>query len=380
MYAIALKMLLGDRAKYLGLVFGIGFATMLMAQQSSIFIGIMTRTVNQILDVRDADIWVMDPRAQYLEEIEPLTDTQTMRVRGVAGVAWAVPFYKGLATLRSNDGVLQQAFVLGLDDASLAGAPPTIVLGDVADLKRPDAIMIDKAGFNFIWPGEPLSLGKIVEINDRRAVIVAISDAAAPFTTFPVVHTRYSDALRYVAQQRKTLSYVLVRAEPGADPRAVAARITAKTGLVALQWQDWLWRTIRFYLERTGIPVNFGITVALGFIVGAAVVGQTFYIFVLENLRQFGALKAMGVADRTILGMVLLQALVVAALGFGIGIGLATIFFETTSRSAVSLRGLYLPWQVMAGTGVAVLAIIVVASFASLRKVMVVDPAIVFRG
>ena len=36
-----------------------------------------------------------------------------------------------------------------------------------------------------------------------------------------------------------------------------------------------------------------GITVALGFIVGAAVVGQTFYIFVLENLRQFGALKAM---------------------------------------------------------------------------------------
>ena len=53
---IALKMLTGDRAKYLGLVFGVTFATLLMAQQLSIFVSIMKRTGSQILDVRDADI------------------------------------------------------------------------------------------------------------------------------------------------------------------------------------------------------------------------------------------------------------------------------------------------------------------------------------
>ena len=126
--------------------------------------------------------------------------------------------------------------------------------------------------------------------------------------------------------------------------------------------------------------MNFGITVALGFIVGTAVVGQTFYIFVLENLRQFGALKAMGVANGTILRMVLLQAMVVAGIGYAIGIGLCAGFFEITSRVSINLRGFELPWQVAAGTACTVLVIIVIASFASLRKVMVVDPAIVFRG
>ena len=135
-----------------------------------------------------------------------------------------------------------------------------------------------------------------------------------------------------------------------------------------------------YFLKRTGIPVNFGITVALGFIVGAAVVGQTFYIFVLENLRQFGSLKAMGVANHTILRMVLLQAAVVATTGYSIGIGLCAGFFEVTSRASINLRAFELPWQVAVGTAVAVFVIIVIASLASIRRVMVVDPAIVFRG
>ncbi len=51
---IALRMLTGDRSKYLGLIFGVTFATLLMTQQVSIFMGILTRTGNQILEVRDA--------------------------------------------------------------------------------------------------------------------------------------------------------------------------------------------------------------------------------------------------------------------------------------------------------------------------------------
>jgi putative ABC transport system permease protein len=133
-------------------------------------------------------------------------------------------------------------------------------------------------------------------------------------------------------------------------------------------------------MKRTGIPVNFGITVALGFIVGAAVVGQTYYIFVLENLRQFGALKAMGVANSTIFRMVILQASVVASIGYAIGIGLCAGFFEVSSRISINLRGFELPWQVAVGTAGAIVVIILVASIASVRRVMVVDPAIVFRG
>jgi putative ABC transport system permease protein len=62
---VALRMLSGDRAKYFGLVFTIAICTFLLENQTSIFAGIMKRTASQILDVTDADVWVMDPATEY---------------------------------------------------------------------------------------------------------------------------------------------------------------------------------------------------------------------------------------------------------------------------------------------------------------------------
>jgi len=380
MSAIALKMLLADRAKYLGLVLGIAFSTMLMANQVSIFCGLMLRTASQIVDIAEPDIWVMDPRVRYIDEIEPMTDTQLYRVRGVAGVAWAVPLMKGLALARSGEGRLQQVIVIGVDDASLVGAPRKMVLGSVAALRRPDAMIMDKAGYAAIWPGEAPALGKIVELNDRRADVVGICDASPPFATFPVVFARYSDALGFAPPLRKQLSFILVRAEPGVSPPALAGRIRQQTGLEALTWRGFMWRTIWYYVKRTGIPINFGITVALGFVVGAAVAGQTFYIFVIENLRHFASLKAIGVGNGALLRMVLVQAMFVALVGYGVGIGLAALFFEIMGRIWIEARGMTMPWEVMLGTSAAVVAIVALASVASLRRVLLVDPAVVFRG
>jgi putative ABC transport system permease protein len=92
---VALRMLTGDRSKYFGLIFGVAFASLLMAHQVSIFAGIMRRTTSQIQDVREAEVWVMDPRVQYFDEVKPLQEGDLHRVRGVEGVAWAVRLYKG---------------------------------------------------------------------------------------------------------------------------------------------------------------------------------------------------------------------------------------------------------------------------------------------
>src|SRR6516165_1747725 len=215
MNGIALRILLGDRAKYFGLIFGIAFSTMLMSNQVSIFIGLMLRTASQILDVREADIWVMDPRVEYVDEIEPMTDTRLGQVRGVYGVDWAVPFLKSLTVAHSRDGLLQQVVLLGVDDATLVGVAPKMILGAVENLKQPDAMIIDRAGFQFMWPGEKLALGKVIEINDHRAVIVGICDASAPFATFPVVYTKYSSAMNYIGRTRKQMSFILVHARTG---------------------------------------------------------------------------------------------------------------------------------------------------------------------
>jgi putative ABC transport system permease protein len=135
---------------------------------------------------------------------------------------------------------------------------------------------------------------------------------------------------------------------------------------------------MKYYLANTGIPVNFGITVSLAFVVGAVVAGQTFYLFTIENLKQFGALKAIGVGNRRLVGMILLQALIVGGIGYAIGMGLAAAFFEST-KNVLHLRGFVLLGPIMVGTGVAVVLIIVAASLLSIRRVLVLEPAAVFR-
>lgn len=381
MLRIALKMLVGDRAKYFALVFGIAFATLLMSQQVSIFIGLMTRTANQVLDIREADIWVMDPRVRYVDEVEALPDEALGRVRSVAGVEWAVPLYKGLAILRTPAGELNQISLIGVDDASLVGAPRTWLAGDLSALKAPDAIVFDAQGAAFVWPGEdPLkAVGREAEINDYRVSVRAIADASAPFITFPIAYMRYSLATRITPPARNKMSFVLVRAAPGEDPKALATAIEKATGYQALTRVGFAWRSVNYYLTRTGIPVNFGITIALAVIVGVAITAQTLYLFVVENLKQFGALKAIGATNAQIAGMVLLQSAVVGAVGFGLGIGVCALFFKVTT-DVPALEGFVLRPEVLLGVGAVVAIIIVLASLGSLTKVFRVDPAIVFRG
>jgi putative ABC transport system permease protein len=381
MHAIALKMLIGDRAKYFALIFGIAFATLLMSQQVSIFIGLMTRTASQVLDVREADIWVMDPRVNYVDEVEALPDEALGRVRSVSGVEWAVPFYKGLAILRTPEGLLNQISLLGVDDETLVGAPRKWLKGDLAALKEPDAIVFDAQGAAFIWPGENAvdAVGREAEINDYRVAVRGVADASAPFITFPIAYTRYSIATRITPPTRNKMSFVLVRAKDGEDARRLARRIASETGLQAMTRVEFAWRSVKYYLTRTGIPVNFGITIALAVIVGIAVTAQTFYLFVVENLKQFGALKAIGATNAQIAAMVLLQALVVGAIGYSLGIGVCSLFFVVT-KDVPALEGFFLRQEVVVGVGAVVAAIIVIASLGSLLKVFRVDPAIVFRG
>jgi putative ABC transport system permease protein len=374
---IALKMLTGDRAKYAGIIAGITFAALLIAQQGSIFCGLMLRTTGQLRDIGEADVWVMDPGVEYVDELKPMKEDYQPLVQGVPGVAWAVRFYKGQARMKLGTGKFQQAIVLGLDDATLVGAPREIVLGSLAELRNPDAVMMDEVGYHYLWPGEPLRLGRTFEMNDHRAVLVGICKATRTFQTFPILYTRYHQALQFIPQERRVLSFVLVGTEPGADTREVCERIGEQTGLKALPRDDFAWQTISYYLRRTGIAINFGITVVLGFIVGCAIAGQTFYTFVLENLNQFGALKAMGVGNLRILGMVLVQALVVGLIGYSLGIGLASLFGVATRNTEISF---FMPWQILVGTAGAVGIIVMLSSLVSVWRVLVLEPAVVFRG
>ncbi len=379
MFRIAIKMLFFDRAKYVGLVFGIAFSILLINQQLGIFIGLLNRAAAIINDVPAADIWVMDCGVKNLDTVFPLRDTELGRVRGVLGVQWAVPFFKSSAIVRTDNGQLESALIIGADDSSLLGLPSEFLLGNHEDLRRPDAVALGADGYNRLWPNEPIRLGKTFELNDRRAVLVAIVRDSPKFTSTITFYARYSLAVGYTNNGRNQLSFILARSNPGAPSALIARRIETETGLLALPASEFRWRSIMYVAQNTGIPVSFGTVIGLGILVGVSVVGLLFNLFVLDNLRHFAVLKAIGITNWRLLKMVLLQAAIVGFVGYSFGLGSAAMFFEFAAQSP-NFAGFYLPWQVGLGSGCVAAVIIAMASLLALRRVLLIEPAVVFRG
>src|SRR6266481_4892821 len=235
---VALKMLMGDRAKYLGILMGLTFASLLITQQLSIFVGLMGRKFGFLSDTAQADIWVMDSKVQFIDDIKPLKDTVLYRVRSVSGVEWAVPLYKGLIKARLGDGNFQTCNVVGLDDATLLGGPPEMVQGKLADLRRSDGVIVDDVGaadkLAKVGPdgkSVPLQIGDTLELNDRRAVVVGICKITRTFQSQPMLYTTYTRAVQFAPAERHLLSFIMVKSKPGENIQAVCKLITKVTGM-----------------------------------------------------------------------------------------------------------------------------------------------------
>jgi putative ABC transport system permease protein len=376
-------MLMGDTGKYLGIVAGVMFASLLLVQQLAMFAGILTQMYSGITAV-SADIWVMDPKVRYIDDSQPMTDGQLGRVRSVEGVAWAVQLYKGTVQAKLEDGTNVGIALYGLDDTTFFGGPAVMTQGRLADLRQSEAVVVDAtsaadklAHINRDGTRTPLKLGDTLELNDHRVVVVGFCQVARGFQSQPVVYTTYTRAVSIVPSQRKNLSFILAGPQSSQSASEVAARVARVTGLAAYTSQQFIQKTLHYFLTETSIVINFGMSVLIAFLIGALIAGQTFYSFTMDNLRHFGALKAMGAGNGTLLSMILLQAALVAFLGYGTGAGLACLMGIAMQDSMISFT---LPWQVLAAAGVVVVGIASVAAAISLRKVMKLEPGIVFRG
>lgn len=375
---VALRMLTGDRQKFYGLIFGVAFSTLLITQQLTIFLNLLERGASGIYNVPSADLWVMDQASRTIDVVYPLPSTALERVRSVPGIDWAVPHLRANASVRTADGNLEAVAVVGVDDATLIGLPPQMAQGTRAALSRPDSVIIDDVGTIRMFQSEQTPIGRRLELNDQRAVIGGVTDAFPNFTNQVTLYTRYSQALSYVPGTRNRLSFVLVGAADGISPAALAERITAQTGLRARTRGQFAVDAIDYIIDNTGIPLNFGITVALGFIIGVAIVGLTFSLFIRDNIKQFGALKAIGVSNRKIRWMVSAQAGLVGLIGYSLGL-IGTVLFVWGFSINPTFKGFYIPWQIPLISLAAVTSILGLTGRLALRRVISTEPAAVFR-
>ena len=285
---IALRMLFGDRTKYLGVLFGITFTSFLVTFAASYFGGMMSRSYALIAEFPGADVWVMDPAVRGVEQTVNIPASALNRVRSVAGVQSAVPLALATADIRFPDGRFQPVQVIGVDDATLAGVP---VMEDgltAAVLRTPDAVIIDPGGTSGKletprwaadqWyfgrphldvPTRPLTRGDELLINDTRVRIAGRSKGLPRFPPHPLLFTTISTAGSILPPARNIVTFIVVTAAPGTAPDELAARITKTTGLRARVSDDFSADTVRWMLvtsEDVGDAVTMlSIAMLVGF-------------------------------------------------------------------------------------------------------------------
>lgn len=397
MVRVAVRMLVGDLPKWMGVVLGVFFCTFLITHLLSMFNGILQRTYAAISDIPQADIWVMDPSTEYVDETAGLPPTALHRVRGVEGVAWAMPLMTGSLRTRLPSGQFRSVAIIGVDDATLMGVPKDLIGGTAEDLRRAEAVIVDTEAANGLLrlpvsppvkrPGwdmpdltgetRPLRVGDELLVNDHRVVVVALAELGPRFISRPVLYATYSHALAVSPPQRNLLSYVLVKAAPGAPAHEVAARIQQQTGLRALTTHDFSMITKDYFVRVSGVVSRIGFMVGVGVVVGACVSGLLLFLITAESAKYYATFKALGATNRTVVSMVIAQAVVSGVEGYGLGTG-------ASSLMGFFIRSPAMPYELtattMVFTAVTVGVVTVFSAVLSAIKVMRLEPAMVFNA
>jgi putative ABC transport system permease protein len=397
MFRLALKMLIGDRTKYAGLLFGITFTSFLVTFAASYFCGFMTRGFALIAENPSADVWVMDPAVASVEQTTKLPDSALNRVRSIEGVLSAVPLGLGAAEARFPNGTFQPFQVISVDDAMLAGLPAVKRGVSRSVLRGADAVIVDPGGTEGKletplrkadqWPyGEPhlaaptreLAAGDELMVNDHRVVVQGRSEALPRYPPRPLLYTTFSNAARILLPERHRLTFVLATAAPGVPPRELASRIHARTNLKARSSDDFKTDTVRWFLINSEDVGDIAAMLSMAMSVGFGVTGVMLYMFTTESLKQYAVLKTMGATSTLLLSMIFVQAGLCALIGTGLGLGLCGIIGQIAATQADY------PFRMMWFTPmiavVMVMLVSIVAAAISARPVLKLEPGVVFAG
>ncbi len=371
---IAYRNLCHDRARLLVTLTGIVFAVVLVTLQCGLFLGFLS-TISGVIDNSRADVWVASRGVKTFDIAMPMPESRYYEVLSVPGAARAARMVVDFAFWKKPGGGQESIEIVAVDLDSGMGGPWNLVRGDIRVLDAPDSVIVDQLYLDKLGIG---SMGQEAEIIASRARVMGFTRGIRSFTTSPYVFTAYRNGQRYSRFSQAEITYVLVKAAPGVAPKELARRINERVANVdAYTTADFSHKTRMYWMMSTGAGAALLLAAVLGFIVGMVVVAQTLYATTMDHLPEFATLKAMGAPDAYITRILATQALISAVFGYGLGMGLCLLLTELRKYGDAVV---ILPLPVACGIFILTLVMCLGASLLSIRKIMRIDPAVVFRG
>ncbi|MHB2169520.1 ABC transporter permease [Alsobacter sp. R-9] len=326
-----------------------------------------------------AHLWVVDVRTRgpFAEASRIPADTRDAIAR-VAGVkaAGALTYQSVEAPFR---GAMLRLYVVGFELGRPGGPPPPSEGRTIAS-DRFELVADERSG---LVPGDVIVLGR------SRFAVVGTTRGQVATGGDPVVFMTLQDAQRLQfdlapsAQRRELargggssnagiVNAVVAVLDDNANLNYVAETIRRWKHLAALtqtEQEEILTRSVVEMARR-----QIGLFTSILMIVSTVIIALIIYTLTIDKLREIATLKLIGAPDRTIVGLIVQQSLLMGAVGYGLGALLISLFKDMFPRRVIIVS------EDVVLLGLVVLMVCVLASGLGVRLALRIDPAKALGG
>ena len=380
MFRTALRFILYDKAKSIGVVVGIVISIFLIGQQVGTLTFLM-RLMGGLVDNSNKElghIWVVDNITNNANELTKLDESLVREIRSIRGVENTYPVVVASSMVKFPNGKSSPIVLVGSEAPAFIAGPKKakILSGRLSDLSGEGAVsgdFFDQGTFD-----NSLDIGKRLEINGKEAFIrLQTRDARGFAGSF--FYTTLSKARFYGNFPDNKVSAIAVQVKPGMSISAVAKEINRTFyGVKAWKTQDLQSATIRFITISSNIGTSVGSLVLFAIISGFFIISLTLFSSTLDHLRDYGTLKAIGATNAYVRNLILMQSFIFAIAGYMIALILIFLF-----KWAVTGAGLIIQYSILELFILFLITVFISVGGSlvfSIRKINNVEPASVFRG
>ncbi len=375
---LALKDIRHGLFRFVLTCFGLGLLMTVVLAMIGIYNGLVADAL-AVVEAPAADVWVVEAgtKGPFAEASSIPADSRDTVAR-MPGVAEAGAINYQTIEAPFLDRALR-LYIIGYETGR-PGGPQIIAEGRGIGTSHFELVADRKTG---------LVLGDTIRLGRNRFTVVGLVEGAMNSGGDPAVYMTLADAMALQtelapADQRvqaargagavksASVAAVIVRVTPGADVDLLTATLRQWKHLAALSQTEQENILLASVVDKARRQIGLFLGILLA--VSAVVIALIIYTMTMEKLKQIATLKLIGAPDRTIIGLIVQQALILGTAGWGIGLVLILLVKDVFPRRVVLE-----PFNVAVLAGI-IVVVCLAASGLGVRAALKVDPATALGG